>query len=109
MNAVTRDLPCTPMVDGHPTMLAFTGQDIGPFFIHCGRSDGENPSRRGDWTVTHIATGYSVQKDIMAKARAVRLARQLAKLDCWGFTDAEQTRAISPSILRLIADLRSRA
>lgn len=109
MNAVTRDLPCFPIKDGLPTFETFTGQDIGPFFIHHGRADRKSPSQRGDWTVTHIATGYSVQKDIMAKARAVRLARQLAKLDCWGFTDAEQTRAISPSILRLIADLRSRA
>ena len=105
MNAVTRNLPCEPVIDGIPTMLAFTGQDVGPFFIHPGQPDSEHPPR-GNWTVSHINTGYSVHKHIRTKARAIRMARQFAKVDCWDFTEAEQSRAISPDMLRLIADIR---
>jgi hypothetical protein len=89
-------------------MLPFTGHDIGPLFIHRGQWD-EGLQQRGDWTVTHAATGHAVHKGIKSKAKAVQLARQLSRIKCWDFTNAEQAKSIDPDYLRLIADIRSAA
>ena len=83
MSIVTRDLPCTPMKDGKPTMLPFSGTDIGAFFIHRTNSD-RLVDLFGDdgWTITHRLTGYSVAKRIRTKAIAINKAKQFGALEC---------------------------
>ena len=75
-------------------MYSFTGQDVGPFFIHQAFPDGWKYSPRGNVTITHAATGFSVHTGIRTKAGAVRAAQQLAKLGCWDFTEAAHTKLI---------------
>lgn len=104
----TTDLPCHPVVNGIPTMLAFTGQEIGPFFVHRSAPDKFAP-RRGDWTVTHARTGYAVKRHIGSKQRALALARKLCPLDCWGFETPNGVRQLPADVLQRIHALRDAA
>ena len=112
MKLVTRDLPCTPVVHGIPTFLSFTGVDVGPLFVHRDHPDDRlellDPRFLG-WTVSHTATGYAVQKGIRTKAVALRMARQLRELGCWGFKDPGETKLIPADVMELIGGIRRSA
>lgn len=106
---ITRELPCSPIVDGTPSMFRFTGIEVGPFFIHRDWHDGMSRPRYGGWSVSHSATGYAVQKEIRTKAAAMKLARELAKLDCWGFMRPEQVKGFPEKTLIAIRRLKDAA
>lgn len=109
----TRLLPCEPVVNGQPTMLSFTGEVIGKFFIHHTMNDERREllygTRRSPWTVTHAATGYTVQQGIRNRVRAVALAKELATLDCWDFTDPKAVKSFDPELLAAIKAMWLRA
>ena len=113
MKKITRSLPCTPVVDGVPTYLDFTGFDVGPLFVHPWFNDrhwhARESVRRHEWTVSHIATGFSVHKFVPTKARAIALAKALRDLDCWDFDRAEDARELPQSVLAEINRLREAA
>lgn len=87
-------------------MFDFTGHDIGPMFVHKAYPDSHGWGMRGNWTVTHTQTGYSVHKGIPSRARADRLARQLAKLPCWDFSDVEACKEATKDHIQIIRSLR---
>lgn len=109
MNASeTLSLPCTPVIDGKPTMLDFTGHRVGHFFIHR-----DFPDRQlicGElWTITHVATGFAVQKKIRSRGAAMRAAQKLNEIDCWDFTSPEQARALPDDVMERINEIRRSA
>ena len=110
MKKITRELPCTPVVDDLPTMIAFTGYVIGPLFVHRGEPDYRVISGiRYGWTVTHGLTGYAIAKGVRNKQRALRAAKRLAQLDCWDFREPSGVKQIPPETRRAILAIREAA
>lgn len=103
---ITRDLPCTPIVKGQPTMLPFTGSDVGSFFIHCTMSDSHADLVFDGWTITHRATGFSAAKRIKTKAIAIKKAKELEALNCWDFTDPDHVKSFSPELMEKIKAIK---
>ncbi|MGY4892342.1 UNVERIFIED_CONTAM: hypothetical protein EX528_18870 [Xanthomonas axonopodis] len=67
----------------------FTGFVVGSLFVHHAISDDETivmgalgECGIGDWNVTHITTGFALQKGIPTHARAMWLAAQLMEFAC---------------------------
>lgn len=92
---------------------AFTGIDVGPFFIHEDVSDdgmlavADDMANCGWWHVTHIASGRAVQKGIPSKERALWLANKLLAFDVWaGDTKASILANIPPEVVTQIKVLR---
>lgn len=108
MEKVTRQLPCTPVIDGEPTMCQFTGWRLGALFVHRGAPD-SRCGRFTRWTITHAHTGYAVHKGIRSQKRAFAAARKLAALSCWDFTSPSATAAIPPHVMNLIDEIRRNA
>ncbi len=106
MKKLTMELPCHPVVDGVYTMLAFTGVVVGPFLIHRMNPD-STCLHIEHWTISHIATGYSVMTFIRLKTQAIFFAKQLADLKCWDFSKPEDARKIHPETLRKIGAIKA--
>lgn len=103
MKTETIALPCTPVVNGLPTMCEFTGERVGQMFVHKGYHDASYlNTARGDWTITHLKSGYSVKKHIGARSRALALARKLSQLGCWDFSDPDDAKRIAKATLNEI-------
>ena len=106
MAIVTRELPCTPVVRGKPTMVPFTGSDVGSFFIHRTMADSLSDFISDGWTITHRATGFSVAKRIRTKAVALHVAKALDALNCWDFTDPAHVKTFSPELMEKIKAIK---
>ena len=104
---ITRDLPCTPVIDGKPSMVSFTGTDVGAFFIHRTHPDDlvDTVGMIG-WTITHRPTGYAIARRIKTKAVAIHKARQLGALECWDFSDPDHAKSFSPELMEKIRVIR---
>lgn len=78
-----------------------TGVAVGPLAVH------RTPHcARGAWTVTHIATGCLAQEFLPSKKRALWLAKKLAAIDVWSFTDPNAVKQFAPDVLDQIRSLR---
>lgn len=107
MKSVTRELPCTPVVDDVPTFLPFTGFEFGPFFIHRMYHDNMlRPGQRCEWAISHRQTGYAVHKFLRSKAKALLCAKQLVALECWDFKRPQDARALPANTLAQIQMVR---
>lgn len=107
MSLVTRELPCTPVIDGKPTMLEFTGTDCGPFFLHREVHDARaDMFGEGSWCITHRATGFRVATGFKVKARARACAKELSLLGCWDFTDPAHVKSFDSDLMRKINTIR---
>lgn len=107
MPLVTRALPCHPAKHGKPTMMPFTGSDVGAFFIHRTNSDRLIDFFGADgWTITHRLTGYSVARRLKNKAIALKKAKLLEALQCWGFTDPAHVKTFSSELMAKIKAIK---
>lgn len=103
IQAATRMIPLQPgTCKFDPTQRAFTGFDVGPFFVHSAMSDDGVMNVGVDaftWHVSHRATGLSARQRIPTHARAIWLARKLAAFDCWDGDTKEAVHAnVTPEI-----------
>ncbi|MCD9005193.1 hypothetical protein LDO31_02890 [Luteimonas sp. XNQY3] len=106
MKIVTRALPCTPVINGVPSFFPFSGIDVGPLFVHrIAHDELENVFLPG-WGVTHTLTGLSIAKGYTSKTRALRVARQLKALDCWGFSTQAEAKLLPEATKALIFSIR---
>lgn len=106
MGLITRDLPCTPIVNGKPTMIPFTGTDVGSFFIHRTIPDSLLDVISDGWAVTHRSTGFLVAKRIRTKVAAFKMAKALEALNCWDFTDPDHVKSFSPELMEQIKTIK---
>ena len=117
ITAVTRDFPAAALVFGNPTIepRAYTGFDVGPFFVHFATSDDARQTCPGGadpdcWHVTHRASGFAAQKNLATHARAIWLAKKLAEFGSWdGSTREEVLAALSADDRAAISALRADA
>ncbi len=88
-SVLTMNLPCAADAERYDSSepTAFTGFKVGPFFCHHAVSDDESTLMGeygevdfGDWNITHIGTGFAVQKALPTPFRAVWLAERLLEL-----------------------------
>lgn len=86
---------------GEITKMTMPGESVGPFAVHM-----TPESSDGDWTVTHAATGYAIQRFLPSEARAKWLARKLSEIDVWGFDDPQAAKSISKDDMAAITVLR---
>lgn len=81
--------------------LSIPGERIGPFAVHMTPESADR-----EWTVTHAATGYAIQRFLPSEVRAKWLARKLSEMDVWGFDDPQAARTISKDDMEAITVLR---
>lgn len=108
MKEITRMLPCYAGPGIAPKMIEFSGFEIGSFFIHHGTAIHQQRFR-GDWTVTHKGSGYSVQQSLPSKKRAIWLAKKLEPVCDWGFSGPDGARELSKHARNEINVLRADA
>lgn len=95
----TRELPCYNGAGMPPVMYAYTGDARNPFFIHRSAPDlFLERLPRGNWTITHMATGYAVVTARRSRLVAIRTANALAELGCWDFYSPDQAKELDPAI-----------
>lgn len=76
------------------------GQRVGPFLIH------ETISWPGEYSVTHIGTGYLLQDCIYTEVKAVVLANELIALGYdWDFVRKEDMK-LTPEQVDIIRTIR---
>lgn len=117
ISAVTRDFPDGSLAFVNPTIepRAYTGFDVGPFFVHSATSDDGRQTCAGGadpdcWHVTHRASGFAAQKNLTTHARGIWLAKKLAEIGSWdGSTREEVLGALSDDDRAAINVLRADA
>ena len=117
ITAVTRDFPDGSLAFANQTITprAYTGFDVGPFFVHFATSDDgrQTCADLADpdcWHVTHRASGFAAQKNLATHARGIWLAKKLAEFGSWdGSTRAEVLAALSADDRAAIKVLRADA
>jgi len=94
----------------------FTGFDVGPFFVHATLSDNEiaflsdSIDDCDTWHVTHLESGFAVQKMVPTHARAIWLAKALSTMACFGGkSKAEVLADVTPELRAQIDVLRADA
>lgn len=113
MKKITKELPCgnalTREIYGHE---AFTGIMASGFFVHPDSADRCRPERvrwYGGWNVTHMQTGFSVEKGLRTKKSAISLAKKLADIGCWDFDSVDGVKSIPADQLARIRSLCAQA
>lgn len=111
-------LPCGDDAQRHnpDEARSFTGFRIGPLFCHHAFSDdeslllaGRGQADYGDWGITHLASGASIQRAIPSHFRAIWLARQLLEIPGMDGDSAPQVRAAVAEQMPAINVLRADA
>ncbi|WP_164146974.1 hypothetical protein [Stenotrophomonas maltophilia] len=102
ISAQTIVLPCGDDATNHDPDNArqFTGFVIGTLFCHHAISDDESllladhgQAEYGDWGITHLPSGASIQRAIPSHYRAIWLSRQLLAMQGMDGTSAAEIRA----------------
>ncbi|WP_075677667.1 hypothetical protein [Stenotrophomonas sp. TD3] len=118
ITAQTIVLPCGDDAQRHNPNEArsFTGFRIGPLFCHHAISDdeslllaGQGEADYGDWGITHLPSGASIQRAIPSHFRAIWLARQLLEIPGMDGDSAPQVRAAVADQMAAINVLRGDA
>lgn len=111
-------LPCGDDAQRHnpDEARSFTGFRIGPLFCHHAISDDESllladhgQAEYGDWGITHLPSGASIQRAIPSHFRAIWLARQLLAIPGMEGDSVTQVRAAVADEMAAINVLRTDA